>query len=141
MSLELLFDENFGRPIIKALGEFLVFHELAPRVDHLLNRFASEGDKDEEWIPKCAKEDWIVITADKGGRGYAKLPRICRQFGVRHILLVGQLVHRRQFEKVRAIIALWPQVLMTTDQPRGSRFKIKMAGDHPSLEFVPDRAT
>lgn len=138
MSTSLLFDENFGRPIVRALAELFSFHRPRPRVAHLLERFADEGDKDEDWIPKCAREDWIVISADAGKRGRSKLPRICREFGVRHVLLVGQLVHRQQFEKVRAVLVVWPELFMITERPRGSRFKVKLAAGRPILESVLD---
>ena len=136
MSTNLLFDENFGKPIVEALARLMAFHPDRPRVEHLINFERREGAKDEEWIPKAAEGDWVIVTCDRGAHGASKLPRICRQYKVTHVLLVGRLVHRQQFERIRAILVVWPGLIMATDKPPGSRFKLKATAGHPVLEFV-----
>ena len=137
MSLNLLFDENFGKPIVRALASLLSFHELNPTVKHLLD-LAPPGEPDERWIPRISAEDWIVVTKDKGAHGGSKLPIICRRQRVTHVLLVGRLTERRQFEQVRAVLVVWPNLIRASDVPRGSRFRLRLAGVHPILELTPE---
>jgi len=130
---QLLLDENIGKPIADALANLLAFHESAPQVLHLLDYIGRHGERDDVWIPKLAREDWLLISTDQGRRGGPKLPRICRQLGVRHVLLVGRLHHAKQFEKARAILVVWPELLAAMDEPRGTRFKLRLRQTTPVL--------
>jgi hypothetical protein len=136
VSLQLLFDENFGRPLVEALGSLLAFHELRPRVHHLLE-LQHSGVADAEWIASLAPEDWLVVTSDKGARGASKLPRICSAKGITHILLKGRLVYHRQFDKARAVLVVWPDIIRASCASAGSRFRLFLRGERPVLEAVP----
>ena len=135
MSIRLLFDETFGHPIVQAMARLLSFHELKPEVRHLFD-VAAPGTPDPEWVPAIVEGDWIVISADHGRRGGPKLPWICRKLGVTHVLLKGQMIHRRQFEKARAVLVVWPEMVDVADAPRGSRYRIYFKADRPVLEHV-----
>mgnify|MGYP001272872431 CR=1 FL=1 len=133
-----MFDENLGRPIVGALAGLLGFDKPRPQVAHLIEYLESTGEKDEVWIPRLAAEGWTVVTADKGSRGGgSKLPRICREHRITHVLLVGRLVHSPQFEKARSVLVIWPELLKEAGyRPRGSCFKIRRGTVQPTLEFV-----
>lgn len=106
------------------------------RLVHLLDYCAQEGAKDETWVPKLAAEDWIVTSSDKGKRGGSKLPRICWAHRVTHVLFKGRMVHQQQFEKARAIIVVWNDLVAASARPRGSRFRIRLRGSNPVLEYL-----
>ncbi|MBN2447217.1 MAG: hypothetical protein JXO22_10850 [Phycisphaerae bacterium] len=140
MSTRLLFDENFGKPIVRALGELLKWSNLEIEVTHLIDFEGRAGSRDDTWVPKLQEQDYMVITADKGRRGGGpKLPRICKEFGIRHVVLVGKLVHRTMFERVRALLVVWPSLIRVDDAPRGTTFRLKLSGDSYALESDPSR--
>jgi hypothetical protein len=135
--LKLLFDENFGKPIITALGSLLYFHPEQPIVRHLLEHFPS-GTPDLEWIPKIATEGWVVVSCDRGKRcGGAKLPTLCAEFKATHILLTASILNLKQFEKARIVITLWPEIAGAADAPAGTRFQLRILNGRPSLVKSP----
>jgi hypothetical protein len=110
----LLFDECF-------LGQLNIERELKPslalfggdaELAHLFNKF-SPGTEDHEWIPSIAREGWIVISADRGvnSKVSEKLPLICREFGVTHVIASASLQKRPAYFKIEAITSSWPVLL------------------------------
>jgi hypothetical protein len=85
---------------------------------------------DDEWIPRIASEGWIVITADRGNVGRRKtgrkLPELCVEFKVTHVLVSPRIGQMSGFDKARHIVNTWPQMLALADAPRGSRFRMRM---------------
>lgn len=134
--LKLLFDENFGQPLVHALANLLAFYESPLQVEHLIHYVGRHGERDDVWIPLLAKEGWIVITADLGRCGGLKLPRICAAEKVTHVLLSGSLHQRKQFEKARAILVVWPELIDAATEPKGTRFKLQLGPTHPVLVKV-----
>lgn len=52
--------------------------------------FQLDGQCDEDWIPRIAREGWVVISSDRGKGGLKRgmpLPRLCVQWRVTHVLL------------------------------------------------------
>lgn len=119
-----LFDECIGKPAM------LQLHELVGggfEFVHLSDRFAA-GTKDNDWIPKLASEPWVVVSGDRGrqsGMG-PKLPDLCRETGITHILL-GKSVHvKKAAEKIAILTLLWDRIVeASTDEP-GSRYMVKV---------------
>ena len=71
--MKLFFDENFGKPIIEKLAAISESDSNNPEILHLGMSFPL-GTKDQDWIPKLSRDEYIVITADRGKRcGGAKL--------------------------------------------------------------------
>jgi hypothetical protein len=64
-----MFDETFGRPIVGAMNELCSFWRESVVLMHLLEFTKREGEEDEQWVPKLAGSDWIVVSSDKGARG------------------------------------------------------------------------
>lgn len=132
--LKLLFDENFGRPTVERLKQFLTGTEPMPTLATVVDYLG--GGKDDVWIPMLRDGDWIVITADRGRRsGGAKLPDLCVAYGVTHVLLSKSVHHLPQFEKARAIVAVWSELSALSSSPSGSRHVLRLNGaGHPVLE-------
>jgi len=97
--------------------------ETQPLLKHIF-QISEEGEEDSEWIEKLDKGDCIVISGDQG-RDIPRLPSICKQKNITHIVLSPNVHKSSRFERARAIIALWPHILKTFNAPPGSRFLIK----------------
>jgi len=148
--LNLLFDENFGPPMVRALGTLICkYREKAPKVgggpepevesdgptvQSLVELYGS-GVLDEEWVPRFASGRWSVISTDRAKRcGGQKLPALLALHGVTHALVSGKLHDAGQFEKARAIFVVWEQLLELRDAPSGSRFSLRYNQDRrPTL--------
>lgn len=126
-TVKLLFDENFSRPLIRDLATLAAYSPDNPSLTHLLE-LSPPGVGDDVWIPRVASEGFIVITADRGKRsGGPKLPAVCEANNVTHLLLSGRVSQTVQFEKARALLAVWPELLETVMAPKGSRFLLKLS--------------
>ncbi|MCB9211593.1 MAG: hypothetical protein H6609_19695 [Ignavibacteriales bacterium] len=127
--IRLFFDNCIGTSISRSIGKVLEFHRLKPEVKHIQDFFIA-SITDDKWVPKIAKEKWIVVTTDKAKRyGGAKLPSICKKYNVTHILISGKLHNAPQFEKARAIISLFPQIVKGAEEPLGTRFSMRYTGE------------
>lgn len=111
---------------------------------HIIDKFFS-GDKDENWIPQLASDgNWIVFTADAGKKskdGF-KLPDICAENHVTHVLLSGKLHHMKSIDKIGWIGLGWPLVEQKVYKSKpGSRFKMRLVsskgGDSLTIAVVP----
>ena len=135
MNVKFLVDENIGKPITLDLAKLLRWHRPQAEVIHLNDFMEKSGVSDDKWIPKAAEENAIIITGDSAKKSNRNpLPRICRNNRVRHVLFSRAFCQRPQFEKARAIIVVWPELLLkVTNSPPGSRFKIWQGDHHPKL--------
>ena len=125
--MKLLFDENIGKPLAQAIGQILRFDNSRHEVRHILDLTNKLAVPDEQWVPTIADGDWMVITADRGRQGPGRpLPRICKELSVTHVVISGTLHNSRQFEKARAIIALWPEFIRAFDGPKGVEYRLQM---------------
>lgn len=138
--LRLLFDECVGKPTMLAIAELLVAEPEKPDLQHVLD-FQSQGVRDEVWVPKAATEGRIIITADRGKRGGgAKLPLLCRRYGITHVMLSATLHHRKGFEKAAAILTVWPELAKLPNVPKGSGYSLRLTsagGPHLVLVYSP----
>lgn len=86
------------------------------------------GEKDRDWIRRIAAQGrWIVITSDCGKQSphRDRLPRICAEHKVTHILL-SQTIHRLPMEaKQRALLQKWEEIVELGKAPPGSRFRLR----------------
>jgi hypothetical protein len=130
---KLLLDENIGKPIGSALARVLSFHPSPPKIGFVVDMFG-EGAKDLEWIPTIAKKRWVVLTNDRAKQcGGAKLPIICAENGITHILMSASIHDKKQFYKAAIILQLWDDIVKVRDAPPGSRFKMQFLRGHPSI--------
>ena len=118
------FDSTFGYPWVTGLSHiFMMRRDKEPYLSHIY-AFSQEGEEDDIWIPKLNKHEHVVVSTDKG-RKIPRLPKVCKQNQITHILFSPSAHHLTKFEKARAIISLWPQIEKTFDAPLGSRYQIK----------------
>ncbi len=122
--MKLLFDENFGRPLVDALKGLVAFARFRPEIQHILE-LQRAGAKDSEWIPKLAADGWIVLTGDRGKSAGPKLPQLCRAYGITHVLLSGSLQNSPQFDKARAVLGVWPELIDLGEAPAGTRYSLR----------------
>lgn len=118
------FDSTFGHPWVSTLmGVFLMRKETQPLLKHIF-QVSQEGEDDDKWIKKIDEGDCIVISGDQG-HGKPRLPLICKQKNITHIILSPNVHHSTRFDRARAILALWPHILETFNAPPGSRFQLQ----------------
>jgi len=108
---------------------------------HLLERF-EEGSPDDHWVQEIAAEDqpFLVITGDratKSKRNDPRLPALLPQAGVSGVFLSGKLQQRPAFEKVRALMTVWPGLEQAAQQKRGTRTRLMPYGDGYRLQAWP----
>ena len=126
------FDSTFGYPWVTTLVNlFLMRKDSEPFLKHIF-QVSKPGEEDPEWIPKLDGDKFIVISGDKGNKK-PRLPQICKKQKITHIILSSTVHHSSKFERARAIIMLWPQILRTFDAKPGSRFQIEKAKDYYAL--------
>jgi hypothetical protein len=128
--LKLLFDENMSRPLVEALAVFLSRSPHPTHVEHYLQQFPS-GASDQDWIPAAKNNGFCIVSADRGKRyGGDKLPLICRDCGVTHILYSRSAEVLRQWEKLRGVVVVWPRLIQLVDsEPPGTRLNIRYIHD------------
>lgn len=128
MPLRLFFDECISKPAVDGLLELV---KVAPddiEIKHICD-FQLEGIHDEVWLPQIAAEGWIVITADAGKQSKKKgekLPNLCVMYCVTHVILSPRVHHQRVFDKTRALLAVWDDLLGLANVPRGSRYGLQL---------------
>lgn len=135
-----LFDECLGKPLTEAMRKLVGFHRHQVGVMHVFDRFPP-GTHDEVWVPAIAQENWIIVSVDRGRSPGPKLPRICSDFGVRHILLAPSAACLPQFEKARAFLRVWRDALNLAHAPAGTRAVLKIAHGSPTLDPKPGAPT
>lgn len=94
---------------------------------HIVDYF-SQGEKDEHWIPKLSAEGgWVVITADGGKQSKRgqKLPELCWEYGITHVVLSSTLHSKKSSEKVGILAALWSQIEPLHEMPKGSHYHLR----------------
>jgi hypothetical protein len=124
-----IIDENsLGIPATDSLKELLSFSPDDAEIDHVIRRFGA-GTPDEEWIPRLAEDGWVVITADAGKNRSSgrKLPDVCKEFRITHVIIAPGLHKRNNFCKQRAIVDNWERLLAAAEAPRGSRYSLKLS--------------
>ena len=131
--MKLLFDENFGLPLVKALKQVIAFAREAVEVRHI-RELRHGGKADADWVPEVRLGGWLVMSSDRGRSAGPKLPQLCRTYGITHVLVSGSLHNSPQFEKARAVLVVWPALLNAAAGNTGSRFSLRYSHSlHPVL--------
>jgi hypothetical protein len=90
--------------------------------------YYKEGIKDNDWIPQLGKEGgWIVISGDRAKRANkgGKLPELCKQHGITHVLLSSTLHQKKAHEKLAALALIWNEIAALHEVPLGTRFILR----------------
>lgn len=138
---KILIDENIAPRIAQELSRILLLAKpeetaLIKHIHTLYEELGRErdGNWDETWFPHVKDDGWTILAGDRGkksGKG-KKLPDLCAQYGVTHVLL-GPVVHDRPlFPKLLTILSVWHEVIDAANGPRGLRFQIEPNGMKPS---------
>lgn len=140
--MRLLADECIPRRAFEKLRELRnPAGSVVTEMVHLLERF-EQGAPDDHWVQQIASEDppFVIITGDraaKSGRDNPRLPTLLPQAGLRGIFLTGKLQQRPAFEKIRALMYVWPAMEQVADQPPGTRSRLTPFGDGYRLQVWP----
>ena len=127
-----IFDECIGKPIVDEIARLQNMAEAEDQatVKHILD-MQPHGIWDEIWAPKIVPEGWIIISGDRGKKGRKKgekLPIICLQYSISHVLLGPSAHNQRNFSKLLTILSVWfDLVKVVPGAPKGSRFAIESA--------------
>lgn len=124
--MKLFFDQCLSKRLPIHIAQ--IYSEDHPdlQTKHLSECYAP-NTPDDKWIAILEKEkDWIVITADDGsGSKKPKLPIICAQLGVTHIVMTPTL-HQSPFkEHKQAILCLSPQIRVVPRLPKGTKVSMQ----------------
>lgn len=125
-----LLDECLPKGIVAVAASALQLIDASADVAHLLDKFPA-GTPDRLWVPTIADEgEWVVITADRGSQSNIedKLPLVCRQLRVVHVLLSAGIHKRTAFFKGLAISHCAQQLLDASSAAAGTGFSISMLG-------------
>ena len=137
--MKLVFDATFGEPWVVHLRGFFMNHSSPrPLIRHLFEIAGEEERDDIVWVPKLARLGCAVVSGDRGthSRPFERLPRICAKERVTHILLSANMHNNAgKFERARAIIVLWHEILAACRDTPGSRYQV-MAIDNTYRRFA-----
>jgi hypothetical protein len=124
--IKLLLDECLGWPLVESINSFLSWDLPPPTIRHLFSYFKA-GTCDSVWIPAVADEGWIILTADRARKSSLhKLPAICHQYKITHILMGPSILRLKQNQKAAAIVSVWDDIKKCGDAPPGSRFILRL---------------
>jgi hypothetical protein len=105
---------------------------------HIRDYFG-EKTPDSLWVPKMAEEGgWIVITSDGGKQSKKgdKLPELCEEHGVTHVVMSQKLHHKRSHEKIAAVVSLWEQIATLDSVPVGKGFDLRFRSHKGAVTIV-----
>ena len=140
--MRLLADECIPRRAFEKLRELRnPRDEIVTEMVHLLDRF-EQGSADDHWVEQIAAKTppFLVITGDRAvntGRKDPRLPVLLPQAGVNGIFLTGKLQQRPAFEKIRALMYVWPMLEQAVELTRGTRCRLSPHGDGYRLQKWP----
>jgi hypothetical protein len=105
--MNLVFDENFSYRLSNALKELEVGHNDGVKVFHL-EELGGRGMPDQEWIPKVAKTNGIVITQDLNIHKTRALSEVCEKNRLSLILFKPpKKRHYNYWEWVEIVVGNW----------------------------------
>ena len=96
-----------------------------PRFVHMVDEFGV-GTDDEVWAPLVQQHGWLPITKDSGRKNVGpKLPLICAELGLQHVVLSGRLGQARGSEQALAVAGVWPAIVRIWRDRIGVRHVIR----------------
>lgn len=130
--IRFFFDECLSHLVVeRQIRDSLQLYGADAEVAHLFGKF-SEGMPDAKWIPELSKEGgWIVISSDRGthSRKDERLPLICRELDVTHVLLSASLHRRNMYYKSLAITTCLPSLIDAASYPPGTGFSLSLRNE------------
>ncbi len=133
--MKLLFDANVSQHAVKLLIDLLSVCREEGELRHLVEDFPL-STPDSGFIRTYAEQGYLIVTGNSGKQSGQKdqLLKICMAEGATHVLFTGRLQQRRTFDKMRAVITAWPEIVEAANAPAGSRCKLQQRGKSFSLQ-------
>lgn len=126
-----MFDETFGEPVARAALGLLEYDSTITIEPAFMRKWIGEGVKDNVWAKRAGKEGWFVLTCDRGKtQDGAPLDLLLPYHGVSAAFLTPTLHGRKQFEKLRAVLSLWPKIMRGATGPSGIRYSMGIRAVH-----------
>ena len=123
--LKLLFDECCSPRLPRELRDF--YHRDYPdlQIRHLMDDWTA-GTPDSQWLEALRLDpSWIIITKDAGkNSAQEKLPLICHQWGITHIVFTAGIINKGFVTQKNAIAGVWEQLFQLHRLPPGSQVKL-----------------
>jgi hypothetical protein len=107
-------------------------------VEHLFTYFKI-GTPDDVWIPKIAEEEgWVIITADSGKKRGPKLPELCVEYEITHVLMSPSIAKLSTYGRIRAFHDNILDLIEASDAKKGTRFRLRRTsgGDGTAVERI-----
>ena len=84
------------------------------------------GTPDSQWLEALRLDpSWIIITKDAGkNSAQEKLPLICHQWGITHIVFTAGIINKGFVTQKNAIAGVWEQLFQLHRLPPGSQVKL-----------------
>ncbi len=133
-----MLDENVPVKVVKALQAVIPIWHHDHRIEYIPVYTNKMSVPDSVWLPRLASEGWVLLTADRGKSNKGKkLPHLCRQHSLTHVL-VGPSIHDlTEIPKLCAILAVWPELLEAASAEAGARFRLTRQAERIILDRVP----
>jgi PIN like domain len=123
--LKLLFDECCSPRLPRELRDFYQRDYPNLQIQHLMDHW-TPGTPDSEWLETLRLDlSWIVITKDAGkNSAQEKLPLICREWGITHIVFTPGIISKGFITQKNAIAGVWEQLFHLHRLPPGTQVKL-----------------
>jgi hypothetical protein len=139
--IRFFFDECLSHLVVeRQIRDSLQLYGADAEVAHLFSKF-DKGTPDKVWVPELRAEGgWIVISADRGSHSKKdeRLPLICRELDVTHVLLSASLHRRDMHYKFLAISTCWGSLIDAASYPPGTGFSISLHGERFCFKKLSD---
>jgi len=120
--LRLFLDECCSSRLVDDLKEFFAIDYPDTEIMHLTKSFP-RGTDDSVWLSKI-DPDWIVVTQDKGRAASNKLPMICQEKSITHVVFTAAVITSGYSGQKAALAACWEQLFLLRKLPGGTCVKL-----------------
>jgi hypothetical protein len=123
--LKLLFDECCSPRLPRELRDFYQRDYPDLKIRHLMDDWTA-GTPDSQWLEALRQDPaWVVITKDAGKNSVQeKLPLICREWGITHIVFTPGIISKGFVTQKNAIAGVWEQLFHLHRLPPGTQVKL-----------------
>jgi hypothetical protein len=123
--LKLYFDACCSKSIPIELKVF--FKDEFPDLEtkHVLDRYPQSTD-DSVWLADLREDrSWIVVTCDRGcDKSKERLPVICREWNITHILFTPALLKMGKLAQKQALVTVWRDIVRLHELRAGTLLKL-----------------
>lgn len=123
--LRLFFDECCSVRLAREIGAFYRNDYPQLEIMHLFEKWPA-GTADPQWLEYIRENpDWVIITKDAGAKStHNKLPMICREWGITHVVFTSGLIQKGFLAQKNALVGVWEQLFYLKHLPPGTQVKL-----------------